>query len=55
MLVEYSTAGGPNRDAARRELAARMGISLNTLRIRVHRLREHLARSLRSCAEHDGH
>jgi DNA-directed RNA polymerase specialized sigma24 family protein len=55
MLVEYSTAGGPNRDAARRELAARMGISLNTLRIRVHRLREHLARSLRTCSEHDGH
>lgn len=47
LLTEYSTT----RDKARVAIATRMGITLNTLRIRVHRLREQLARCVRGCVE----
>ena len=47
LLTEYSTT----KDKERIAIAARLGITLNTLRIRVHRLREQLSRCVRGCVE----
>ncbi len=48
LLEEYCSAGNRGREQARRDLAERLGISIHTLRLRVHRLREHLARCVRA-------
>jgi RNA polymerase sigma factor (sigma-70 family) len=48
LLIEYCSAEKRGKEQARRELAERLGISTNTLRLRVHRLREQLARCVRS-------
>jgi DNA-directed RNA polymerase specialized sigma24 family protein len=49
LLVEYCSADRRDKEASRRALAAKLGISINTLRLRVHRLRANLARSVRGC------
>lgn len=55
LLVDYSNGEKREKERMRRALADRLGISINTLRIRVHRLREHLARCARNCMqENDG-
>jgi DNA-directed RNA polymerase specialized sigma24 family protein len=51
MLVAYCSADKRDKEAARRALAAKLGISINTLRLRVHRLRDQLGRCVRGCAE----
>jgi DNA-directed RNA polymerase specialized sigma24 family protein len=47
LLIEYCSAEKRGKDQARRAFAERLGISINTLRLRVHRLREHLSRCVR--------
>lgn len=47
MLVEYCSAEKRGKEQARLALAERLGISVSTLRLRVHRLRAHLARCVR--------
>ncbi|HEV7766643.1 MAG TPA: hypothetical protein VGQ76_16700 [Thermoanaerobaculia bacterium] len=47
LLVEYCSAEKRGREQARQALAERLGITINTLRLRVHRLREHLTRCVR--------
>ncbi|HEX7150357.1 MAG TPA: hypothetical protein VF618_02640 [Thermoanaerobaculia bacterium] len=49
MIVEYCTVDSKRRNELRQRMALRLGISLNTLRIRVHRLREQLDRCVRGC------
>ncbi len=51
LLIDYYSAEKRIREHVRRGLAARMGITLNTLRLRVHRLREQLVRSVNACME----
>ena len=38
---------------ARRELAQSLGISLNALRVRVHRIRRDLEKCISSCLQHE--
>jgi len=49
LLVEYCSAEKRGKEQARLALAERLGISINTLRLRVHRLREQLGRCVRGC------
>ncbi|HEX9984264.1 MAG TPA: hypothetical protein VGF69_13435 [Thermoanaerobaculia bacterium] len=49
MIVEYCTFEPKRRNELRQRMASRLGISLNTLRIRVHRLRDQLDRCVRGC------
>lgn len=49
LLIEYCTAEKRGKEQARRVLAERLGVSINTLRLRVHRLREQLMRCVRGC------
>lgn len=51
MLTDYCTAEKREKERARRALAEKLGISINTLRLRVHRLREQLARCVRGCMQ----
>jgi DNA-directed RNA polymerase specialized sigma24 family protein len=46
LLVEYYEAGGRSSQASRRHLAERMGISYVALKVRAHRARTQLARSI---------
>ena len=52
MLTEYSVGDREQRSEKRREMARRLGVSLNTLRLRVHRVREQLGTCLHRCLEH---
>lgn len=49
LMVEYCTFEPKRRNELRQRMATRLGISLNTLRIRVHRLREQLDRCVGGC------
>jgi DNA-directed RNA polymerase specialized sigma24 family protein len=51
MMIEYCSVPKDEKNALRRMMAERMGISLNTLRIRVHRIRDQLERCVRGCVE----
>jgi DNA-directed RNA polymerase specialized sigma24 family protein len=50
-LTEYCVGDFHERIDKRRQMAERMGVSLNTLRIRVHRLREQLERCVKNCLQ----
>jgi len=53
MLTEY--AGLDRRDGnARKEMAMRLGVSLNALRLRVHHAREELSECMKRCFEECG-
>ena len=55
LLVDYCRAEKREKERVRRMLAEKLGVSINTLRLRVHRLREQLARCVRGCMqENDG-
>ncbi len=51
MLAEYCQGDFRARMEHRRRMAERMGGSLNTLRIRVHRIREQLEKCVKKCVE----
>jgi DNA-directed RNA polymerase specialized sigma24 family protein len=51
LLTEYCAGNREQRSEKRREIAEQLGISLNTLRIRVHRVREQLGACLARCVE----
>lgn len=52
LLTEYCTGDREQRSETRREMAQRFGVSLNTLRLRVHRVRDQLGTCLNRCLEH---
>ena len=49
MMVDYCTVDKASKRRAREALAERLGMSVNSLRIRVHRLREQLERCVTNC------
>lgn len=51
MIVEYCTVDKASKRRQRESLAARLGMTVNSLRIRVHRVREHLERCVTGCLE----
>jgi DNA-directed RNA polymerase specialized sigma24 family protein len=51
LIVQYYQGERSAKTANRRQLAARLGLSLNTLRMRALRLREGLESCLRECME----
>jgi DNA-directed RNA polymerase specialized sigma24 family protein len=51
MVVEYYEWGRRERIHSRKELAARLGLPLNALRLRVHRIREALERCVNVCLQ----
>ncbi|HEX8409617.1 MAG TPA: hypothetical protein VF883_12175 [Thermoanaerobaculia bacterium] len=51
LLVEYCSAEKREKERMRRALAEKLGVSINTLRLRVHRLREQLARCVGGCMQ----
>lgn len=51
LLAEYYREEGRAKVEARRGLAARLGVPLNVLRIRVHRLRARLDKCVADCCE----
>lgn len=51
MLGEYCQGEFRAKLEHRRRMAERMGVSLNTLRIRVHRIREQLEKCVKKCVE----
>ena len=51
LLLSYHEAAGPDQLTRRADLAARMGLSPNALRIRTHRLREGLRECVERCLE----
>ena len=53
MLTEYSQGDHHARTENRKRMAKQMGISLNTLRIRVHRLREQLGLCVKKCLKQE--
>jgi DNA-directed RNA polymerase specialized sigma24 family protein len=53
VLLYYEAEGGAKIDQ-RRSLASRMGIGVNALRIRLHRLRGRLESCVRTCVERGG-
>jgi len=48
-LLEYHSGDGQARIAGRKRMAERLGVSLNQLRVRLHRLRGELERCLDTC------
>jgi DNA-directed RNA polymerase specialized sigma24 family protein len=55
LVVEYYRQGGGARKiSGRKDLAARLGISINTLWVRAHRARARLERCLRDCLDPEG-
>lgn len=52
LLVRYHATGPGSAPARRRALAAELGVPLNALRIRTHRLRAGLAACIQSCLGH---
>ena len=53
LMIEYCTVETSRGNELRMAMARRIGITLNTLRIRVHRLREQLERCVQGCMEHE--
>ena len=51
LIAEYHRHDSGSRIEARKKLAARLGIGLNALRIRAHRLTGHLGRCIGDCVE----
>jgi DNA-directed RNA polymerase specialized sigma24 family protein len=51
LIVEYYQQDKRTRIALRRDLAARLGIPLNALRIRTHRIRAQLERCVEQCMQ----
>ena len=51
MMLEYCTVDKASKRRQREALAARLGMTVNSLRIRVHRVREHLERCVTVCLE----
>ena len=49
MMVDYCTVDPSSKRRARETLAQRLGMSVNSLRIRVHRVREQLERCVTIC------
>ena len=49
LVSRYYGVGEDDRARARRELAGALGLPVNALRLRVHRVRLHLEACLRSC------
>lgn len=55
LVVEYYRQGGGARKiSGRKDLAAKMGISINTLWVRAHRARGRLERCVRECLDREG-
>jgi DNA-directed RNA polymerase specialized sigma24 family protein len=54
MVVAYYEWGRRERIGSRQELAARLGLPMNALRLRVHRLRESLERCVAACLKGAG-
>lgn len=50
-LTHYVQGDYRTRTEKRKQMAKRMGVSLNNLRIRVHRIREQLEQSVKKCLE----
>ena len=53
LLTEYATVEKSRGNELRAAMARRIGVTLNTLRLRVHRLREQLERCVQGCMEHE--
>src|SRR5262245_9712048 len=51
LLTEYCAGTREERSEKRKNIAEELGVSLNTLRIRVHRIREQLGSCLSGCVE----
>ena len=49
MMLDYCTVDKPTKKRQREALADRLGLSLNSLRIRVHRVRHQLERAVADC------
>ncbi|HEX2122261.1 MAG TPA: hypothetical protein VHL59_11520 [Thermoanaerobaculia bacterium] len=49
MMIDYCMVAKASKKRQREALAARLGLSLSNLRIRVHRVRQHLERSVAVC------
>ena len=49
MMVDYCTVDKASKRRAREGLAERLGMTVNSLRIRVHRVREQLERCVTVC------
>jgi DNA-directed RNA polymerase specialized sigma24 family protein len=54
LIAEYYRYDGPDRIAGRKALAAALGIALNALRIRAHRLSDRLGRCVAHCCRQRG-
>jgi RNA polymerase sigma factor (sigma-70 family) len=54
LILYYYQKDGQAKIDFRKELAEELGIAMNTLRVRVHRLREFLQECLRECLEQHG-
>jgi DNA-directed RNA polymerase specialized sigma24 family protein len=54
MMLDYCTIDKASKRRQRESIAARLGLTVNSLRIRVHRVREHLERSVTTCLERSG-
>lgn len=53
LMTEYCTVDKSRAKELRTAMARRMGMTLNTLRIRVHRIRQQLERCVRGCMERE--
>lgn len=53
MMLEYCTVDKASKRRQRESLAARLGVTVNSLRIRVHRVREYLERCVTDCLERE--
>lgn len=49
MMIDYCSVDKTSKRRQRETLAERLGLSLSTLRLRVHRVRQHLERSVAVC------
>lgn len=54
LIAEYYRHDSPEQIAARKRLGSSLGIGVNALRIRAHRLRERLARCTADCLRRKG-
>ena len=51
LVVDYYREGGPQKIAARRDLARRLGITMNALGIRASRIRAALEARVKACSD----
>ena len=51
LVLRYYSEHGARKIDTRREMASASGVSVNALRIRMHRIRERLERCVRGCTE----